>query len=57
MKWEYTKIVFKEIHAFMGVDYLDELNHLGNDGWELISAINTTSVLVFIFKRPTNKNV
>lgn len=59
MKWEYK--VIKKQEATGGIlagDYLtiDELNKLGDDGWELVSYCSESDISysVAIFKRPKN---
>lgn len=56
MRWEYKTINFTKRSFFTGVvdsAALDEqLNNMGRDGWELVSAIqNPMAGVIAIFKR------
>jgi len=53
MKWEYKVIYYKTRERLS----IDELNKLGDDGWELIIYFSDTEITypVAIFKRPKNQ--
>ena len=63
VKWEYRTVAFEFKQSWTGRRKIDmtaidgQLSDLGNDGWELVSFVDTNSSLVqgpilFIFKRP-----
>jgi len=63
MKWEYMTVMFKAKGFWLGgkLDgdaFNEELNKLGEQGWELVSivgtnmAYGTTRDVVAVFKRP-----
>lgn len=60
VKWEYMTIA-KDVQGWLGIkvnpaEIDEDLNRLGREGWELVSAFDTsdgsTCHLVFVFKRP-----
>lgn len=53
MKWEYKAVSMSADR----IDSLDQLNAMGQQGWELVSVVhrpgpNTSGVFVHYFKRP-----
>jgi hypothetical protein len=53
-KWVYNVIPFPEKSNFSGSGALiDELNKMGNDGWELVSIINHPDSEKFYFNAKT----
>ena len=59
MKWEYTTLLWKARRGKLDVQALTEnLNRYGEDGWELVSASETsmdggaTRDVLLVFKRP-----
>lgn len=53
--WEYCRVPCKKRKGFENdpsYNYMDELNRLGKDGWELCAAENCdTGPIAFIMKR------
>ena len=54
MKWEYRTGPY-----ISGEDAETFLNKMGNDGWELVSAVELYSagVITFFFKRPKSESI
>ena len=56
--WEYKIINLRSENYRLDPDYVDELNDLGEDGWELVglTSVNfksgATDNIALVFKRP-----
>lgn len=48
--WEYTILDFKTVDDRKNIDFI-EVNKLGDNGWELVSVINSNVQTTFFFKR------
>ncbi len=48
MTWEYATY---EIATYIPEDLVSELNKLGEEGWELVTVIETTTPFLAIFKK------
>ncbi len=48
MNWEYATY---EIATYIPEDLVSELNKIGEEGWELVTVIETTTPFLAIFKR------
>jgi hypothetical protein len=56
-KWEYRVVLAKSGMLKTGTNLTEQLNELGNEGWELIAVLNAghslgTNVNYFLLKRP-----
>jgi hypothetical protein len=55
-KWEYRTEPVRQT-AYGDLDIEDQLNHLGQEGWELVNTVVHDSNLYVLLKRPTAASV
>lgn len=50
-KWEYSILIFRVGLITKSIANLDDLNNIGDAGWELINVVATEGNFIYFFKR------